>query len=175
MTLTNCKTSFEKHGYQQVYCSKKCRREWWAKEDKKYPENARGRQRKYNKTEKSKIRTRRFNWTVKGLLSRTIGRTQRINCACDLDLEYFLKWYEEQGKKCFYCGVSEADMNKLNMNFNKRVKRLSIDRLDHTKGYVKGNIVLACYRCNSIKGDFFTKEEMLKLAEQFIKPKLCLK
>ena len=41
--------------------------------------------------------------------------------------------------------------------------RLEIDRKDNNKGYEKGNLALCCCRCNTIKSDFFTEEEMFKV------------
>jgi G:T-mismatch repair DNA endonuclease (very short patch repair protein) len=29
----------------------------------------------------------------------------------------------------------------------------SVDRLDNSKGYIKGNVVLICWRCNNLKSD----------------------
>lgn len=40
---------------------------------------------------------------------------------------------------CFYCGESEI--------------RLSVDRIDNTKGHTKNNVVSSCVRCNFIRND----------------------
>ena len=40
-------------------------------------------------------------------------------------------------------------------SMNSKAKRLTIDRLDNSRGYSLDNIVWCCYRCNAIKGDFF--------------------
>ena len=45
----------------------------------------------------------------------------------------------------------------------KPTYRFSIDRKKNGIGYSLDNIVLACSRCNSIKSDYFTEEEMLKI------------
>lgn len=48
----------------------------------------------------------------------------------------------------------------------KNIKnRLTIDRKNNNGNYCIDNIVLACYRCNTIKGDFFTEQEMLKIGK----------
>ena len=49
---------------------------------------------------------------------------------------------------------------------------MTIDRMNNDLGYVMGNIVGACFLCNKIKGSFFTAEEMKKIGEQFVAPKL---
>lgn len=174
MECKQCKKKFEKNSYQQVFCSKQCRLDWWAEWDKRNIHRYRARQKRYlrDNPEKVKEKSERFYHSPKGVFGNIKSRSKRANISFGLEQRRFIKWLEKQERKCFYCGVPEELMNKLNMNFNKRVKRLSIDRTDSTKGYIVGNIVLACYRCNSIKGDFFTKQEMVKIANLFIKPKL---
>ncbi len=77
--------------------------------------------------------------------------------------EDFVKWYNSQEKICFYCkrtlGETQTDI------LNRKVHRLTIDRIDNNKGYEKGNLVLACLRCNAIKNNYFTKDEMLEIGE----------
>ena len=40
----------------------------------------------------------------------------------------------------------------------------SIDRIDSTKGYIKGNVLIVSWRANKLKGDA-TLEEMVKMGE----------
>ena len=82
----------------------------------------------------------------------------------------FVDWYENQEKKCFYCGRTIEEIKKSNDTLNKKTYRLTIDRKNNDIGYTKDNICLCCYRCNSIKSDYFTEEEMLKIG-QIIKEK----
>ena len=74
-------------------------------------------------------------------------------------------------KKCFYCGISVEALSKVKDVMNNGTHRLTIDRLDNSRGYELNNIVLACLRCNSIKTDFFTTEEMKGIAIKYVKPK----
>jgi 5-methylcytosine-specific restriction endonuclease McrA len=71
----------------------------------------------------------------------------------------FVEWYNSQEKICFYCKrtFEETQSDEL----NRKVHRLTIDRIDNSKGYERGNLALACLRCNAIKNNYFTKEEML--------------
>ena len=82
-----------------------------------------------------------------------------------LDKLEFLLWLEKQEKVCYYCGIS------LNTDGN-RGEQLSVDRKDNLVGYTFENIALCCQRCNTIKGDIFTEQEMAEIAEKYIKPKL---
>jgi hypothetical protein len=46
-----------------------------------------------------------------------------------------------EGKNCHYCGVSVFSSGS------------GLDRVDSSKGYVEGNCVPCCYRCNVMKAD----------------------
>ena len=50
---------------------------------------------------------------------------------------------------CHYCGVAP----QVGGSRNKHVKRNGIDRVDSQKGYVTGNVVPCCKRCNVAKND----------------------
>ena len=83
----------------------------------------------------------------------------------------FIKWYNAEPKVCHYCGLSEKKMSTVNDFYNSKGSQLSVDAKDNNIGYVEGNLVLACHRCNGIKSDFFTYEEMLMIGREFVKPK----
>ena len=84
----------------------------------------------------------------------------------------FIEWFNIQLQECHYCGVSKEDMVLQNDSQLKRFhKTLSIDRMNNNEGYIVTNMVLACIRCNYIKGDFFTYEEMLEIGKKYVKPK----
>jgi hypothetical protein len=55
-----------------------------------------------------------------------------------------------QQDKCHYCGITP--------------KYGSIDRKDNSLGYVKGNLVVACYECNQLKGAVLNEKQMLLVA-----------
>lgn len=119
-----------------------------------------------------KIATVRYN----GMLSR-IRKKNGYNKSLKLSFtkEEFINWWKIQSKKCIYCGITDKELKTLNndkmlMGNNGRYKNLSIDRKDNTS-YDLNKIVLCCMRCNSIKSDIFTFEEMLEIGEKYIKPK----
>jgi len=47
--------------------------------------------------------------------------------------------------KCIYCGS---------------VKDLTLDRIDDKKEYIEGNAIIACRKCNTLRSDKYTVEEM---------------
>lgn len=73
--------------------------------------------------------------------------------------EQFQKWWDQQKKICHYC------------NRDNGLERFQIDRKDNDKGYIFGNIVLACKVCNTVKGKIFTYEEMKEIAQKYISKK----
>lgn len=49
--------------------------------------------------------------------------------------------------------------------------RLTVDCKDNYDGYELDNMVLACLRCNYIKSDFLSFEEMKEIAKKYVRPK----
>ena len=119
--------------------------------------------------EKYHIKKRNYFKTASGIYAYLKGRMTRANKLDLLKLpkEDFIKWYDSQEKICFYCKRTLQEVITDKMQPRKTIRRLSIDRIDNNKGYEKDNIVLACGKCNKIKNDFFTKNEMLKIIEIF--------
>ncbi|MFH1202464.1 MAG: hypothetical protein V1674_06205 [Candidatus Omnitrophota bacterium] len=77
----------------------------------------------------------------------------------------FVEWWEDQEKRCFYCKRNFDNIRFDTDKLNKKLRRLTIDRINNKLGYTINNIVLCCYRCNSIKGNFFDKDEMLEIGK----------
>ena len=87
----------------------------------------------------------------------------------------FLNWYNNQEKKCCYCGVKEADLKKYfhskNTQYEEarpRGKFLEIERVitapESENKYSKENCRLACYICNNAKSDFLSAESFEPIA-----------
>lgn len=83
----------------------------------------------------------------------------------------FVEWYNSQPRVCAYCGISEENIYLMNDKYGCRYGRLTVDCKDNFVGYVSGNIVLACDKCNSVKNNVLTFDEMRYVGENFIKPK----
>jgi len=82
----------------------------------------------------------------------------------------FEAWWENIPRFCAYCGISEEDVVKLDDPYNSLNDRLTIDCIDNYLGYVKGNMVLACRRCNNMKSDLLNFEQMRYIGQNFLKP-----
>ena len=74
----------------------------------------------------------------------------------------FYEWYSAQEPKCYYCGTTQDELNKL---FGKELieskkfsESLHIERKDSSKGYSENNCVLACALCNNAKSDMISDE-----------------
>lgn len=72
----------------------------------------------------------------------------------------FVAWYERQDDRCAYCGLTFADLKRL------QIKRgggycisWDIDRIDSRLPYQEGNLALSCFVCNMAKGDQLTEAE----------------
>lgn len=86
--------------------------------------------------------------------------------------EKFINWYNKQEQKCYYCERTLEQVKNDNKETNRYKTRLSIDRKDNNKGYKLNNIVLCCYRCNTIKGEYFTEQEMKQIGRTIYKNKV---
>ena len=60
------------------------------------------------------------------------------------------KFFEIIEKRCFYCGVEPSNKEKGRYNNGEYVYN-GIDRIDNTIGYIEGNVVPCCWKCNQAK------------------------
>lgn len=118
--------------------------------------------------QKQREKGAKYHKTPLGIYHVLVSRTRKKKYTAIIGKEDFIKWYVGEEKKCSYC---EIPKEKLYLIKEKKGKlRFSIDRKDNTKGYIKGNICLACFTCNRTKGETFDQYTMKKLAIKFIKP-----
>lgn len=76
----------------------------------------------------------------------------------------------ETNDSCHYCHLPIDDWGKIDDTHIPRTNRLCVDCMDNDAGYVSGNIVLTCYRCNNTKNNFFTYKDFVEIAKTYIKP-----
>lgn len=120
----------------------------------------------------SNKRAKAYRESPAGIYTTIKGRENfRKRKPFNITKEGFLEWYAKQLKNCVYCGISQEDAPLMRKHYNAHATRLSIDCKDNDKGYVLENMVLSCGRCNFIKGNMFTYDEMREIGEKYIKPK----
>lgn len=141
--------------YFQPRC-RKCQSKYMLNYRLANPEKFREKDRAYSKTGKGVYK--KLKQSIRGKLVL-------------MSQEEFLAWFESQPKVCSYCGLPEEELQTVKDAYNNKTYRLSIDRLDSTRGYEKGNLALCCLRCNHIKGDFFSASEMARIGSNFVRRK----
>jgi hypothetical protein len=75
------------------------------------------------------------------LKDRKMNRTE-----CDLTIEEFIEDFLKN--QCVYCGTKDF---------------IGADRVNNNLSHVRENLVPCCYRCNTVRQNHFTYEEMLKI------------
>lgn len=120
----------------------------------------------------NKARTRAYGKTPSGVYTRLKSRaTFFSNRTITISRADFIEWYNSQDRVCVYCDINEGELEKLSDPVNLTTPLLTIDCKDNEKKYAKGNLALACRRCNFVKTDIFTYDEMRYIGQNFIKPK----
>lgn len=107
-----------------------------------------------------------FEWRpISKLVSKWKTKTGNIDGFWD-----FYHWHQSTQHKCYYCGITEEDIEILMKNglVNKRAKNrgktFELDRKKSDALYSEiDNLTHACYWCNNAKTDTFTEEEFLKI------------
>jgi hypothetical protein len=79
----------------------------------------------------------------------------------NINKHYLLKIYKLQKGRCAYtCNklfiITERARQKLKLNHYPY--KMSLDRIDPSEGYIKGNVQLVTYRFNRIKSDLHNSE-----------------
>lgn len=99
-----------------------------------------------------------------GLFSSYRTTAKRRNFDFNLSIEEFK---EITSKNCYYCEIepsSRMEKHKYIYYYN------GIDRVDNSKGYIKGNIVPCCTQCNTKKGGMSL--DMVKKVMEFLNEKI---
>jgi len=85
------------------------------------------------------------------------------NYSFDLSMEDFRELTKQN---CYYCGDTPSLIYSIKANNTKNYVYNGVDRIDNTKGYIKGNVVPCCGTCNRMKmnsifSDFLSKVEKI--------------
>lgn len=88
----------------------------------------------------------------------------------NLDVDFLKELWKSQNGKCPYTGI------KMILPESKRgfirccsLEKASLDRIDTTKGYLKGNVEFVCQGINFAKNDY-SKEEVLQFVSKIRNP-----
>jgi hypothetical protein len=106
-------------------------------------------------------------WMSVNIISDSRKRALKHGFNHNLDREYLVALYWEQKGKCAISGV-EMEFQSGTREC-KNPNRLSIDRIDNTKGYIKGNVRLVTHWVNNAKstyGDDVLMEYSKKIAKK---------
>lgn len=97
---------------------------------------------------------------------RQIKRRAKLrNVGIVITKSEFIDWFNAQKDVCYYC------KRPLTGYENGSLRGLTVDRKDNTRLYEVGNLVLACMRCNVMKGSWLTEEQMIDAAQRyFVEP-----
>ena len=75
----------------------------------------------------------------------------------DLDIDYLQLLHKEQYGKC---AISNVDLVLKFAKGTREINQVSIDRIDNSKGYIKGNVQLVCLGINYLRKTFEISEVM---------------
>jgi len=120
----------------------------------------------------SNARSKIFRSTPSGIYTQIRGRNKFYqHKPFEVTRKEFTVWYTNTPKTCVYCDLKEEDLPNIDDSYNNKSLRMSVDAIDNSLGYFIGNIALCCHRCNSLKSDILTFDEMREFAQKYIKPK----
>lgn len=99
-----------------------------------------------------------YNPTVNSKAKRKRVKTPML----EISRQDFIDWVRKSDRRCQYCGLHEQNVPKIGMKtqIGLDLQALGVDRIDSSRGYSQGNIVLCCFACNKAKGNVFTSSEM---------------
>ncbi len=83
----------------------------------------------------------------------------------ELEFDEFIEMTQQE---CYYCGCEPSNNYKL-ADDGFEFKYNGIDRVDNSKGYVKGNVVTCCKTCNGMKSNMSHKEFTAQIEKIYLK------
>jgi hypothetical protein len=93
---------------------------------------------------------------------KSLHNINRKHHVKDIDLNYLYQLWENQFGICPYTGI--AMRHKSWKGKSDLINTASIDRIDSTKGYIKGNIQFVCMAINFMKNNM-THEQTVELCK----------
>lgn len=103
-----------------------------------------------------------FHYLLRCILRRKIGKKQ----TCDVDVPYLKQVWKKQQGICPYTGIKMVfPTHWAEMARTHSLERVSLDRIDSSKGYTKGNVEFVCMGVNYAKNRW-TKEMTIQFFEK---------
>lgn len=86
------------------------------------------------------------------------NRSKSRGLAVEISKDDVLSMMEQE---CFYCGLPPSNIST---RYGRKVAYSGIDRMNNSKGYIKGNVVACCKACNVAK-NYYSTEEYIERCE----------
>jgi 5-methylcytosine-specific restriction endonuclease McrA len=118
--------------------------------------------RSYCKACSSKYMSNYSRNTTKGRYHRLKYKAKSDGIEFNLSVQDIENLYNQT--HCHYCGIELTQ----SVGHKHLLTDKTIDRKDNSAGYIKGNVVAACRRCNLMKGDWLTPEQTLEIAKLYL-------
>ena len=103
-----------------------------------------------------------FSMRLQNMRGSASQHAKILRLPYEITTEYLREIYKAQNGRCYYTGIEMI----INGNRKTDLFLMSCDRIDSTKGYVKGNVVLCCFGLNMLKGKQ-APEEMFRCLRLF--------
>jgi hypothetical protein len=87
---------------------------------------------------------------------------KRRQYPCDIDADYLLSLWRQQGGRCYWLGIELVPSVTV-----RDPRRPSVDKLDPSKGYTRGNVVIASMFANLGRSNF-PADEFRKFADELM-------
>ena len=101
---------------------------------------------------KSTVKVRPLRRTLKAVSEAAgVAKIPYGELKVSIDADYLEQLFDQQGGKCYWLGVP---LDPSRIFISKHPLAMSVDRLDNKKGYVPGNVVIACRMINLGKLDY---------------------
>jgi len=113
---------------------------------------------KQSKSGKCSVCSQRKGPPFKRLWSKVKKSAERKNLPFEITVDDF-QWFS-QFKRCHYC---EGKIEWI--PYGKHAHRTNLDRIIPEEGYIVGNLVVCCWKCNEARGSRFRYSEFCKLKE----------
>ena len=132
--------------------------------------------RKYRQENKAAFNQYRNNYRTKnpeGIFDCIKQSAKKRGIVLGVSRLDFVDWHNAQPKICVYCSRSEDEVNQDVLVVRNKSTRLTIDRKNNDEGYFLDNLTLSCMRCNSIKSNYFTFDEMIEIGKIIKRKSQC--